>query len=75
MRRGRSAAAVGGVVDLEVPAGRVVAQLVQADLDHAALARAAQHTGGERRGEHLREEGEDVETHGRVTRGGRGAAR
>src|SRR5215218_4617612 len=58
------AAAEGGVVDAAVPVGGPVAQVVQADLDQAALPRLAEQAGGQGRGEEPGEDGDDVDQHG-----------
>src|SRR5207249_611221 len=57
-------AAVGCVVHLKVAAARIVAELVERDLEGAALAGAAQDAGRERGAEHLGKEREDVDAHG-----------
>src|SRR5512132_4634100 len=58
------AAAEGGVVDAAVAVGGPVAQVVQADLDQAALPRLAEQAGGQGRGEEPGEDGDDVDQHG-----------
>src|SRR5438094_633627 len=57
-------AAVGCVVHLKVAAARIVAELVERDLEGAPLAGAAQDAGRERGAEHLGKEREDVDAHG-----------
>src|SRR3972149_125773 len=60
------AAAEGPVVHGAVLVGRVVPQVVQADVDQAVLARPAQDAVVERPLEELRENGDDIENHVRI---------
>jgi len=46
-----------------MPVSGVLTQVVDVQLEAAALQRAPHHTDGERAGKHRREDGEDVEAH------------